>query len=141
MQAIFDGILSLVKLSWQKMVIALLLLIIACTIYFSNDAVQSFKNERDDYKVKYDSLYIRFNRQVDKNQEIQNKLNADCNEQFKLYNQQKATEIRELQVDYNNNVEVLQAKLSAIYFSKHADLKKRPPNVYRKIIFLIINFH
>lgn len=89
------------KLSPSKMINIVLLGVIFFVGWWSWDSQEAFKAERDDFKAKYDTLYVRYTAQVDKNQMTQNQLKDSCQVRFERYADRKDAEIKSLVAEFN----------------------------------------
>jgi TPP-dependent pyruvate/acetoin dehydrogenase alpha subunit len=78
------------------------ILLLACFSigYWSYETQGNLAKQRDDFKDRYDKLYDKYTSSLDKNQKMQNELQANCNERFKTYRERKDVEVDKLVADY-----------------------------------------
>lgn len=91
-----DFLKFFVTLTNRNRVQVILISVIFAMGYFT----YSLQQERDNYKDRYDTLYVKYTASVDKAQATQNKISVDCDTKFKEYREKKDAEVSKLMDQY-----------------------------------------
>lgn len=100
------------KLSPAKMINVVLLGVIIFIGWHSYTTQEALRVERDDFKDRWETVSDKYNAQVTENQTIQNKLQADCAEQIREFNEKRDAEAKAFTDDMKEKYSILLKKLT-----------------------------
>lgn len=102
------------KLTPSKMINIVLVCLIIYMGWNSHQTKQEYRQEREDFKKKYEQLYIKYDAERDKNNQRQEKLSKDCSEQLQTYVKDTDKNIEKLTKEWETKYGTLLSKYTVL---------------------------